>query len=73
MVTSGVHLVVARNWMQQRARNGEKVTWGSQEILQLPSLTVSDIEELSSAIAHAVTKDITHRHMDLCDSCPYDR
>ena len=53
-VEAGPHLAVVRNWMKWHARNGESVTWGSHELLELKTLTVRDMEELAQEIADAV-------------------
>ncbi len=56
----GKHLSAARAWMQYNAVNGSDVTWASDEVLKLKSLTVKDIEELALTIANAVKKEIKY-------------
>lgn len=43
-------VLTAQNWIQATRIGGDRVTWGSDEILY-PHLTVKDIEELSQIIA----------------------
>lgn len=50
MRRGGEWLGVARGWMQRRARNGESVTWGSREALEM-SVVVEDIEHLAAEVA----------------------
>lgn len=49
----GEWLGVAHNWIQRKCSNGERVTWGSQDWLTLPSMTVWDMEHLAATIAAA--------------------
>lgn len=49
--SGGEWLEEMRSWIQRKARNGEKVTWGSSEFLELPPLTVFDMEMLAHFIA----------------------
>lgn len=53
-IKSGSHLSVVRSWIQRNALNGESVTWGSEQFLQLKSQTVSDLENLAQEIRDAV-------------------
>lgn len=49
----GPWLGAVRSWIQRRCHNGERVTWGSRDVLK-PNLTVNDVER---AAAEAVTAD----------------
>lgn len=54
----GAHYGAVRNWIQCKAVNGESVTWGSQESLQLRyPLTVKLLEDLACTIAAAAIND----------------
>ena len=57
MQKGGRWLGVARDWMKCTFRNGETVTWGSQEYLEGRPLTVSDVEYLAAKIAAAAMND----------------
>lgn len=46
----GEWLAAARSWIQWRARNGNEVTWSSNETLQM-QVTVADIEHLAATVA----------------------
>lgn len=39
------------DWIQRRCRNGERVTWGSEDVLTMPTMTVRDMEYLAAGIA----------------------
>ena len=54
-ITSGVHLAVVRQWIQQNAVNGSTVIWGSNEPLEF-TVTSAKLEELSQQIRDAVLK-----------------
>lgn len=52
LVRQGGHwLGSARNFLQRKAFDGDRLTWGSQR--EVRGLTVSDIEEMASEIASA--------------------
>lgn len=48
----GKWLGAARNWLQWHKRNGDKVTWGSDEAL-VPPMTVREVEEVASVAVAA--------------------
>lgn len=54
----GNHLATVRNWIQWNAINGDRVTWGSEEFLQLKPVTVLDMENLAQAIRNAVLEEV---------------
>lgn len=54
----GAHLGVIRSWIQQKARNGSVVMWSSDDFLELPTQTVSDLEELAQRIADAAKREM---------------
>lgn len=49
----GSWLAKARSWIQRHCRNGERVTWGSNDILQ-HEFTVYDVEDIALEVAKAV-------------------
>ncbi len=54
----GQHLGSVREWIKCKARNGESVTWGSPDILQLRyPLTVQLLEDLACRVAAATLND----------------
>jgi hypothetical protein len=53
----GPWLGAARAWLQGNKHNGERVTWGSGEVVS-PPMTVRDCEEMA---ASAVLADRVHR------------
>jgi len=55
--TGGDWLGAARNWIQCKFRNGESVTWGSQDVLEGKLVTVRDIESLAATIAAAAINE----------------
>lgn len=55
--TGGEWLGVARRWMQTRFKNGEDVTWGSNDLLTGRSVTVADLEELAAHVAAAALNE----------------
>lgn len=61
MIKSGRHLAVVRSWIQNNARNGDSVTWGSQEILKLRTISVREMELLAQRIADAAIEDYEAR------------
>lgn len=56
-IVSGVHLRTMRSWLQRKARNGDTITWGSQEYVDLKSLTAHDLDRLAQDIRDAVVKE----------------
>lgn len=54
----GTWLGTVREWMQRKFSNGERVTWGSRDILEGKIMTVSDYEELAQQIAAAAIRDV---------------
>jgi hypothetical protein len=67
-IKSGVHLRVVRSWIQRRARNGEAVTWGSNNILELPGIAVLDLEWLAQDIRDAMIKELAENLVfPVCD------
>lgn len=58
-IKSGKHLGVVRSWMQRKFKNGETVTWGSNDQLQpLGSLTPQVMELLAQDIANAAVGEV---------------
>jgi len=57
-IESGSHLSTVREFIKQKARNGNTVEWGSLDYLELNSLTVIDMERLSQEIRNSVRKEI---------------
>ena len=53
----GEWLVAARNWIKWHRRNGERVTWGSHDVLD-PAMTVADVEDLASEVAAAAIRSL---------------
>lgn len=51
----GNWLAMARNYLQRKAHDGERLTWDSQA--EVRGLTVSDIEEMASEIASAAINE----------------
>jgi hypothetical protein len=50
----------ARGWLQWNTRNGDRVTWGSDDVIQ-PPLTVRDIEDLAAHVAAAAIEEYQNR------------
>lgn len=50
--SGGTWLGAARSWLQWHTHNGDRVTWGSQDVLQ-PPLTVRDAEDIAAHAAAA--------------------
>jgi hypothetical protein len=46
----------ARNWLKCHTRNGERVTWGSEEALE-PPLTVRQVEEIAAVAVAAEMRE----------------
>lgn len=54
----GSHFGCIREWIKCKASNGENVTWGSQDLLQLSGpMTVKVLEDLACRIAAATLND----------------
>lgn len=55
---SGAHLGAVRNWIQWEAYNGDAVTWGSHEVLNIKqNVTPKLLEDLAQDIANAIYDD----------------
>ena len=57
-IRSGKHLGKVRSWIQRRFRNGDTVTWGSNEVLVGSALVVRELEYLSEDIRVAANEDL---------------
>lgn len=57
MVKSGSHLGAMRSWIQWNARNGDRVTWGSDEFVELKPQTAKDLDELAQRISDAAVTE----------------
>lgn len=55
--TGGAHLGVVHRWMQYNFRNGDTVTWGSQECLTGTQLTPMEMEQLATRIMERVVAE----------------
>lgn len=53
----GQWLGAARTWMQCKATNGERVTWGSDDLLQGVTLTPRIVEGLAAIVASAAINE----------------
>lgn len=53
----GKHLAVVRSWIQRKALNGDRVTWGSNEILNM-DVTPRKLEDLALEIAKATLSEV---------------
>ena len=60
----GKWLAAARAWLQRHCLNGERVTWGSQDVLR-PQLQVIDIEEIAGEAAWSQYKEDAKLHDEL--------
>jgi len=67
----GEWLGAARSWLQWHCINGDRVTWGSNDVL-IPHFTVEKIEDLAGDVAHAaiekhsaVAVELIRRAIDL--------
>lgn len=54
----GEWLASSREWVQTHATNGETITCGSNELLQLKPLTMREFEELAARIALATLREL---------------
>lgn len=52
----GKWLGAARSWLQSNTNNGDRVTWGSHDLIE-PQLTVKELEDLAAHIAAAVINE----------------
>jgi len=52
----GSWLGAARSWMQSNTHNGDRVTWGSGEVL-VPHLTVKQMEDFAAHVAAAAINE----------------
>jgi hypothetical protein len=46
----------ARSWVQRKKHNGERVTWGSGDVLH-PPMTIREVEEVASEAAAGALRD----------------
>jgi hypothetical protein len=53
----GEWLGAARNWVKWNCRNGEHVTWGSNDVLE-PALTIRQVEEMAARVADAAASEM---------------
>jgi hypothetical protein len=51
----GKHLGAVRRWIKWNFPNGDRVTWGSDQVLG--KVTVSQLEDLAQVVADAVQGD----------------
>ena len=58
----GKWLGAARSWLQWNTRNGESVTWGSQDVID-PPMTVKMIEDLAAKVAEAAIEEETEQQI----------
>ena len=58
----GKWLGAARTWLQWHTRNGESVTWGSQDVIE-PQMTVKMVEELAANVAEAAVEEQLEKQM----------
>ncbi len=59
-IKGGRHLGTVREWMQRCARNGDQVTWGSQEELHFSRmLTPALFEQLAQDIRDAALSELS--------------
>jgi hypothetical protein len=59
----GEWLGAARRWLQWNTHNGDRVTWGSEEVLH-PPLTVRQVEELAAHVAAATLNEYRIRNAE---------
>lgn len=62
----GKWLGAVRSWMQWHTKNGDRVTWGSAEIL-VPNLTVRDVEDIALHAAAAARYEALLEAADLLE------
>ena len=58
--SGGEWLGKARSWIQWTATNGDNVDWGSDDVVELKTLHVSDIEAFAARIAKATLQEFTN-------------
>jgi hypothetical protein len=51
----------ARDWIQRKKRNGDRVTWGSNEVLE-PAMVEREVEEVAAEVAEACYRDLVFNH-----------
>lgn len=56
--SGGPHLGAVRRWIQWTFRNGDRVTWGSDDELGGSGLTVRQMEELAEKVKDAVLAEV---------------
>lgn len=61
---SGPYLGVLRNWIQRKFRNGEYVTWGSDDVLEGCTMTPYLLEMLAFNIRDAVVQEFKIKDKD---------
>jgi len=57
----GAWLGAARSWLQSNTNNGDRVIWGSHDIIE-PHLTVKQIEDLAAHVAAAAINEERKRN-----------
>ena len=67
MIRHGAHIGAIHRWMQRKFQNGERVTWGSMDVLAGSGLTVFEMEEVAQEIKEALfheyhVKDEDHKY-----------
>ena len=62
-IKGGSHLGTVRNWIKWHARNGEYVTWGTHELLQV-DLHVDDLERIAQDVRDAVLEEFHVKDTD---------
>jgi Lon protease-like protein len=65
-VVTGPHLEVVRRWIQNHARNGSTVQWGTETRLEMAPPTVEAMEQLAQDIADAVLREAI-TNLNICD------
>lgn len=69
IVKSGGHLGVMREWIKWNARNGDQVQWASNDVVQLKSLSVNELEILAQEIRNKVFEETKHLlYHKVCDN-----
>lgn len=63
MQKGGVHFRAVREWLQWNTKNGDRVTWGSHDVIH-PQLTVKEVEEMACHIASAVINEQEKKQLD---------
>jgi hypothetical protein len=67
--TGGRFYGIIRNWIQCECINGEHVTWGSTDMLQMKPQSVIEMEWLASEIAFAQYREDKVEPTDLLKKC----